>query len=312
MEDSLATVARAHSELPWEPIVVNRAAHDGGRLLKIVAFNARGGWHLDEIAARLKRPPLSNPDIVLLSEMDWRLRRSGRRETAAELAAELGMSFAYGAEFGIPRTSGEPISFMGNAILSSRQLSDVRMVPLGKRFVRKRVRWLLGLQAGLVARITVNRRTIALGVVHLNSRWNPSGRESQMKQFLEGFPSDHAAVLGGDFNTTTVDLRTPSSLIKVMALSLAHSRRFRYPERWEPLFQRIREAGFETNTPNVPGSATFTPTRFMPPFVRPKLDWLALRGLKAAPGSAMVVPARASLLSRRFSDHDFIMAVVHM
>jgi len=40
--------------------------------------------------------------------------------------------------------------------------------------------------------------------------------------------------------------------------------------------------------------------------MRPKLDWIALRGIAALPGSAAVVPARNSIWSARFSDHDFI------
>jgi len=62
----------------------------------------------------------------------------------------------------------------------------------------------------------------------------------------------------------------------------------------------------------VPTTATFTPTRLIPPIVRPKLDWLALRGLKPVAGSAAVLPARMSSFASRFSDHDFVTCVVEV
>jgi endonuclease/exonuclease/phosphatase family metal-dependent hydrolase len=309
MEESAAALGAAYTTHAWGPIVVNRPASAERRLLKVVAFNARGGGSVDKISILLRRPPLNYPDVILLSEMDWRMRRSGRRETAAELAADLGMSFAYIGAFGFPSSEGEPVSFVGNAILSNRPLVDVRVLPLANTMTRRRIR-LLGAPAGLAAKVLVNRRPLALGVAHLNSRWNPSGRELQMRQYLEGFPAGGAAILGGDFNTTTVELSSAASFIKVIALSLLQPLRFRNPRRWEPLFEHLSEAGFDTAGANVSGTATFTPSRLVPPMVRPKLDWLALRGLKPVAGSAAVVPARMSLFAPRFSDHDFIMCTV--
>jgi endonuclease/exonuclease/phosphatase family metal-dependent hydrolase len=309
MEESSAPCGAAHREHPWGPIVVNRPASAERPTLKVVAFNARGGGSLDKIATLLRRPPLDSPDVILLSEMDWRMRRSGRHQAAAELAADLGMSFAYLGEFGIPLPQGEPVSFMGNAILSNRPLAEVRAVPLAKTLTRRRIRLLLGAPAGLAAKVLLNRRPLTLGVAHLNSRWNPSGRELQIRQYLKGFPAG-AAIIGGDFNTTTADLGSLTSFIKVMALSVLQPQRFRNPRKWEPLFELLDKAGFDTAGANVDGIPTFAPSRLVPPMIRPKLDWLAVRGLKTIPGSAAVVPARMSFLAPRFSDHDFIVCSV--
>jgi endonuclease/exonuclease/phosphatase family metal-dependent hydrolase len=310
MEETAAAFSATRRAPALGPIVVNRPACAEQRLLKVVAFNARGGGSLDAISATLRRYPLNSPDIILLSEMDWRMDRSGQRETAVELAADLGMSFAYVGEFGVLAPKDEPVAFVGNAILSNRPLADVRVLPMaGKSNRRYRRRW-VGTPAGLAAKVMVNRRPLALGVTHLNSRWNPSGRESQMRQYLEGFPAGTAAIIGGDFNTTTVDLDSRAALIKAVALSLLRRHRFHNPQKWEPLFECLRAAGFKIGDANVSGKATFTPSRLVPPIFRPKLDWLALRGLKPVTGSAMVVPARTSLLAPRFSDHDFIMCTI--
>ncbi len=310
MEELAAASGAVHIAPAWRPIVVNRPARTERRLLKVVAFNAHGGGPLDKISVLLRRPPLNSPDIILLSEMDWRMQRSGYRETAAELAADLGMSFAYIGEFGVRLPKGEPVSFIGNAILSNRPLADVRVLPLARKFNQRRLRRFIGGPAGLAARVMVNRRPLVLGIAHLHSRWNPGGRELQMRQYLEGFPAGTAAIIGGDFNTTTVDLGSRTSFVKVITLSLLQRSRFRNPQRWEPLFERLREAGFDTHGANARGTATFTPSRLIPSMVRPKLDWLALRGLNPVANSAAVVPPRTSLFAPRFSDHDFIMCIV--
>jgi endonuclease/exonuclease/phosphatase family metal-dependent hydrolase len=310
MEESASIVRAAPDAHPWGPVVVNRPARTERRLLKVVAFNAHSGRSVERIAKRLRRPPLTNPDVILLSEMDWRMRRSDWRETTAELAADLGMSFAYIGEFAQRPDAGEPVSFVGNAILSNWPLGEVCVLPLAKSGMRRRKLLGLGAPAGLVAKVTVNRHLLALGTAHLNSRWNPDGRAAQLRQYLDGFPPGLPAIIGGDFNTTTVELSSAASFIKVMALSLLRPDRFRNPQRWEPLFERLGEAGFDTAGANVGATPTFTPSRFLPPIVRPKLDWLAVRGIKPIAGSAAVVPARMSWFSPRFSDHDFIMCEV--
>jgi endonuclease/exonuclease/phosphatase family metal-dependent hydrolase len=292
--------------------VVNRTARAERPQLKIVAFNAQGGRNLPEIIGALRRSPLDGADVVLVCEADWRIRRSDRREVAAELAAALQMSFAYFGEFAIPAAAGEPIAFLGNAILSSQPLSDVRVSPLDNLFIRRRMRRLHGAPAGISARIAMKRGTITLGIAHLNSRWNPAGRALQMSQYLEGFPREGAAIIGGDLNSTTLDLRSPALMTKALGLCLLHPRRLRYPQIFEPLFAHLAKTGFEVDGANANGKGTFAPTRFIPPLMRPKLDWIALRGLKPVSGSAAVVPARASLLSRRFSDHDFVTCVVDL
>src|SRR5437899_1898617 len=122
MDEPVAAPADRAAPHTWEPVMLNRPPLAERPVLKVVAFNAQGGRFITEIAKRLRRPPLDESDVILLSEMDWRLRRSGRCEVAAELAAELAMSFAYFGEFAISSAVGAPVSFVGNAILSSRPL----------------------------------------------------------------------------------------------------------------------------------------------------------------------------------------------
>jgi endonuclease/exonuclease/phosphatase family metal-dependent hydrolase len=290
----------------FDPIVVNRPARAARPALKVVAFNAHGGRSFDGILRCLRRAPLADADLILLSEADWGLRRSARREIASELAAELHMSFAYLGEFGFRRGESDIYAFTGNAILSSHPLADVRGVPLPNVRLNWRIRRLVGAPAGLTATITVNHRRITVGVVHMNSRWHPEGRAHQMAEFLAALPSEGPALVGGDWNTTTLDLGSSSALFTEGWRLLLQPARLRTPERYEPLFDRLAQAGFEVRDVNVARKPTFTFSRAIPPILRPKLDWIAHRELRPVPNTAAIIRAQPSILSARVSDHDFV------
>jgi len=298
-----ASVADRH---PFEPIVVNRAPLAARSTLKAVAFNARGGRYLPAIVDCLRRPPLQGADVILLCEAAWRHRESGGREFASELAAALAMSFAYLPQFAVPRETRAPESFLGSAILSSRPLTEAHALPLTHKIRARRIRGLIGTAAGLAAKATFNGKTITLGVAHLNSRGNPAGRELQMREFMARFPHEGPALIGGDFNTTTVDLRDRQAMMRAIRRLLLEPSRLWAPQPWEPLFERLAEAGFEVGGANAPGRQTFTLSGIIPPPIRLKLDWIAPRGLEPVAGSAAVRPARQSMFGPRISDHDFV------
>ncbi len=129
---------------------------------------------------------------------------------------------------------------------------------------------------------------------------------------LERFPAGGPAIFGGDLNTTTVELIDPKSARIVLRDMLLNSRRFRHPRKYEPLLARLEAAGLSTRGANAEGRATFTFSRFVPPWMRPKLDWIALRDLKPVDGSACVIRARPGFFAPRVSDHDFISVDVLM
>jgi hypothetical protein len=303
--------ARAYGH-PFEPVVVNRPPTNARSILKVVVFNAAGGGYLPQALECIGRPPLEGADIILLCEAGWRTRQSDGREFAAELAQELGMSFAFMAEFGRSRPSDRSWASTGNAILCRQPLSQVCAVPLPNLFLHRRVRRLLGAPCGLIVKSSFGSRTITIGVAHLNSRCDPAGRDRQMRDYLAQFPRDGAALIGGDLNTTTVDLRTWSTVMKAMRLLITQPRRLREPMHWEPLFERLAESDFDVRGANAHGQPTFTFSRMVPPPIRPKLDWIALRGLEPMPQSARVVPARSAPFRWRISDHDFIVCDIRL
>src|SRR5262245_22733139 len=75
---------------PPETVTVPR------RPLRLAAWNAERLKYGDASAAMLRALDL---DIILLSETDVGMARSGNRHTTADLAQALGLGYAYGVEF---------------------------------------------------------------------------------------------------------------------------------------------------------------------------------------------------------------------
>jgi endonuclease/exonuclease/phosphatase family metal-dependent hydrolase len=310
-KQATAPACTAHHR--FEPIVENRRSTLAPGPLRVVAFNAQGGSRFDGILRCFARPPLRTAAVILLSEMDSGTLRSGRRKVASELAEALGMSCAYVPEFGLISSDGTMRAYLGNAILAREPMDDVIAISLPKVSNRElhlprslgRLRR-QGSQVAIVARVKVRGKAIHLSIAHLDSRAHPNGRDLQIATMFEGFPPAGPAIFGGDLNTTTVELINPASIPMVLRGMLLNSKRFRHPEAYEPLLARLSAAGFEIRGANAEGRATFTFGRAIPPWMRPKLDWIALRGLSPVPGSARVIPARPGFFARRVSDHDFI------
>lgn len=297
---------------PFELIKLNRPAVAARSPLRAVVFNAGGGADVAGIAACLSRAPLADAGTILLCEASWRVPRHGGVRLASELSAALGMSFAFLPSFGRAEGGGE-IRAVGTAILCARPLDNLRVILLPEHrphfagFHR-----MPGAPAGLAARIREEGRELTLAVVHLERRWNPAGRALQMERFLDALGADNPAILGGDFNTTTIDMGMRWALARAAAAMLLHPRRFRAPRPYEPLFERLGARGFAIDAANVAHAPTFTPSRLVPPLWRPKLDWIAARGLAPVAGTAAVVPAHTSRFGRRVSDHDFVLCEFRM
>jgi endonuclease/exonuclease/phosphatase family metal-dependent hydrolase len=169
--------AAARGVRPLKP----QSSRLGGRVLRVAQWNIERGLEFEAVAAALadgerfstlldrKKYPrgaartdvlrqaalLKEADVVVLNEVDWGLKRSGYRNVAAELAAALGMNYAYGVEFvevdpvqlGTEQFAGakeadrrellrhirvDPArlrALHGTAVLSRYALENVRLVP---------------------------------------------------------------------------------------------------------------------------------------------------------------------------------------
>jgi len=309
------TTAGAKPTPYFPPIVVNRAARRRPQArLRVVLLNAAGGRKFHEIAACLKRPQLQGADLILLCEVNTRIKRKPGRDLATELAEALEMSCAYNRQFGLipPGSESEIVSYMGNAILSAVPFEEVAAVALHEpptpmvwpRSMRDWSR--VGAPTGLVTRVKFGGEELTAGVAHLHSRCTPAERALQMASYLESFPAAGRAIFGGDLNTTTTELSSRAMTLATAWQMITNPDRFHAPEAYEPLFDHLRERGLEIDGANVANRATFTFSGLIPRSMRPKLDWLAVRELRPIAGTAAVVPPRSSILRRRASDHDFV------
>ena len=71
----------------------------------------------------------------------------------------------------------------------------------------------------------------------------PGGRGQHTAEFIASISARGPAPIGGDFNTTTVDLNGRIALLAAISKSILHPARFRTPETHEPLFKKLCEAG---------------------------------------------------------------------
>lgn len=319
--DSLreSELSSALASYPFAPQIENRLARDIAGPPRIVAFNAKSGARFDGILRCLHRGVLKSASILLLCEVDSGTHRAHGRRVAADLARELGMSCAYQPQYELRHRDGVPGGWLGVAILcatpivyaSTVLVPDPALALMPKPRAFKLVRR-IGAPVGLKARVEIRGKPIDVAVAHLHSRCAPSGRELQMKAIVAALGNRAPAIIGGDFNTTTTELGSVQAMRDVVRQMLRNPGRFRYPQACEPLFDRLREAGFSTDDANAPGRGTFTFSRIVPPLFRPKLDWIALRGIQPVEASARVIRAQPTIFSPRVSDHDFISVDIQM
>jgi endonuclease/exonuclease/phosphatase family metal-dependent hydrolase len=282
--DALAAEIPALDAVEYRP---PPADHTLGGRLRLAAWNAE----------RLKFGQASavlfgslQPDILLLSEADIGMARSGNRHTVAELAAALGMGYAYGIEFvelglGDEREEewhkGErnTVGFHGNAILSRYPLNDFALIRLdeGGRWFGGRpdrtkgpAQRRIGGRMALAARIA-DRDLVAV-TVHLESDSTALDRAAQAERLLSALQLRYGEVpmvIGGDCNTS--------------ALPAGESQRgwALRCDVFEPMFSVLAGYGFAWADANdmAPTQRRHADGLPKPPFRR--LDWIFTRDLEA-------------------------------
>jgi endonuclease/exonuclease/phosphatase family metal-dependent hydrolase len=242
---------------------------------RVVAWNIERGRQL---AAQLElfrsHPYLSHADVLLLTEADAGMARSGNQMVAEALARELGMAvafapcyIAFGKGSGVERDAGGENTFAlhGNALLSRYPISRVRQIPLvnGVDKVAHREKR-LGRQSGVAARVEFANLAFEAVSVHLDAQSTQRHRCLQMRAILDAVPAHGPALVGGDWNTSTYDSSHALWAIlgfwlRVM-MGVDHVIRNHYlqPERKfeRALFRLLEERGFEYNQSNSLGDYT--------------------------------------------------------
>jgi len=251
---------------------------------RFVAWNLERGIELDgQIDALHTHPYLRESDVLLLTETDLGMARSGNRNVAREMARALGFYYAFvpcylnlakgsGLEY---RAEGEnDLGLHGNAIVSRYPLRNVRAVLLKNGFDKMAGREKrLGRQAAVIADIQFPNFEVTAVSSHLDANSSQRHRARQMRDILSGLDRLDAqrgagerrpAVIGGDWNTTTYNSSTPAWAIAgfwlrvFMGVDNVINNHYLHPyHRFErDLFRTLERHGFDYKACNRLGERT--------------------------------------------------------
>ncbi len=275
----------------------------------VVAWNVERCLFPEKSAAHIAAHA---PSIVLVSEMDCGMARTGQRNTTAAMAEKLDMAYAYGVEFyeldlGGPTERARctddfnAIGWHGNAILSSVPFEKTALFRLdedGYWFVAdgsgsgdsEQPR--LGGRMAVAAILQSIAKPVCVVSTHLESNATAAYRHQQFEKLLDmvdEFAPGLPVLIGGDLNTGN---HIPPD----------------FDWRVETLFDLARDRGYTWDfTPDgvTTRNSLITPhdTRRM------KLDWFAARGFAGNPGPLIpsLDPDGVPL-----SDHEAVMCSVRI
>ena len=271
------------------------------QILTVAAWNLERCLFPEKSAALLAA---QKPDLLLLTELDCGMARTGQRHPTAEIASALGMHYAYGVEFfelGLGGETERPFcvddhneaGWHGNAVLSRAAPVSTTLIRLddhGHWYIDGPFSWdrnqpRIGGRMAIATIVPTVAGNLCVASVHLESNADSEHRGGQMLRLIEAidrFAPDMPVLIGGDLNTGN----NPDQ-----------------PDwRDESLFDIARANGFSWDN-NAEGATTRRsyltphPTRSM------KLDWFASRGLSM--DGAAIVPA-LDPNGEPLSDHELI------
>jgi endonuclease/exonuclease/phosphatase family metal-dependent hydrolase len=248
---------------------------------RFVAWNIERGIELDrQIEAVRSHPYLRGADVLLLTETDLGMARSGNRHVAREIACELGYHYAFvpcylnlskgsGLEYLSPGEN--ELGLHGNAVLSRYPIGRARPIHLenGTDLMVGREKR-LGRQTALAVEIEFPNGRLAAVSLHLDANSSQRHRCRQMREVLDGLRPEIASgtpvVIGGDWNTSTYNssraiYAIPGFWLRVlMGVENVIQNHYLHPyRRFErDLFQALEERGFDYRHANVIGERTAT------------------------------------------------------
>jgi endonuclease/exonuclease/phosphatase family metal-dependent hydrolase len=246
--------------------------------IRAIAWNIERGMRADAVTGFLRRhPALKHADILLLSELDWGMARTGNRFIARDLAQAIGMNYAFAPCY-IALTKGAGVeknvsgdndeSLHGNALLSRFPLARIHSLPLpnGKdkmHGAEKRI----GCQRAVIADVEHPDGTFRVVSLHLDAHSSQRHRQLQMRRVLDHLDTltpKLPTLIGGDWNTTTHDasraLYSILGYFRRVLMGVRHvvADHYPHPERWfeRRLFRELEHRGYEYKTMNTPGECT--------------------------------------------------------
>jgi endonuclease/exonuclease/phosphatase family metal-dependent hydrolase len=248
-----------------------------GPIVRALAWNIERGCVFEGILNALaKDERLSGRDVLLLTELDYGMARSGNRFVAQEIARALGLNYAFAPVY-IPLQKGSgvesdvegenTVSIHGLATLSRYPMTNVHAIPLpnGKDKMWGKEKRLGHLRA-VVADIDHPAGAFRTVTVHLDVHCSRAHRLRQMRIILEHLATlpELPTLIGGDWNTTTFNAQTATRAILgywrrvFMGIKNVATNHFPHPDRSfeRGLFSELESRGYEYKSLNESGVGT--------------------------------------------------------
>jgi endonuclease/exonuclease/phosphatase family metal-dependent hydrolase len=242
---------------------------------RFAAWNIERGTQLEgQLDALQSHPHLREADVLLLTETDIGMARSGNRDIARCIAERLGFHYAFVPSYislvkgsGVERhvEGDNHLGLHGDAILSRYPLSRIRAVPLENgidKFAAREKR--LGSQTVILADVEIPNLPLTVASVHLDAHSTQRHRFEQMRTVLDALDTPRPVVIGGDWNTTTYNSSGALPAILgfwlrvLMGVGYVMRNHYLHPyRRFErELFELLEARGFDYKNCNVLGEPT--------------------------------------------------------
>jgi len=233
--------------------------------LRVVSWNVERGKNLDGIIHAFQTDPiLKAADVILLTETDIGMGRSGNRNVPFELSEAIGMNYVFNNSY-IALTKGDEgeqdhgventLSLHGTTILSKYPFKAYKIQELTRAkdfFHHKEKR--LGNKNALICTINLKGKDYDFGAVHIDLHSSPKQRATQMGCLMRALSDSQseAQIIGGDFNSCTYDLKSKFRLAKNIFIKLCFGvkrviEHYMKPDVYfeKPLFDELKKFGFD-------------------------------------------------------------------
>jgi len=247
--------------------------------LRAVAWNIERGVHVDDIIESLAtHDDLRGADVLLLTELDIGMARSGNRDIPGEIARRLELNGVFAPCYiNLERGSGTERDAVGdnrqavhgNALYSPWPIRHPRAVRLanGKDKMAGREKR-IGSQVAVLATVETPAVPLRCASVHLDAHSSRGHRRRQLGCVLDALESEPEAaahvLIGGDFNTSTHNTQRALWAIigfwvrVAMGVERVLRRHYPHPDRLfeRGLFRMLERRGFNYRELNEPGGTT--------------------------------------------------------
>ena len=291
---------------------------------RIVFWNAE---RLKYLAPSIAMLSAAGADAYVLCELDLGMARSGNIHTTEGLAQGLGAGYIFAVEFvelglgdsrervwhkGATNTSG----LHGAGLVSRHVLLRPRLLRLetsGRWFDGKFGERRVGGRIAIMAELAIGGKPVLLVSVHYESHTGPDDRLAQTRLLLDTidrFNPGQPVLIGGDFNTNTLDRSNHERPSKVLEALRDDPLRLDFPMAYEPMFQELRGRGYDWESCNLMGARTQrTRPDGTPREPLGRIDWFFSRGLKCYDPAVIPAVDQAGIA---ISDHEALAVTIQL